>query len=349
MSKECITIDGAMGEGGGQVLRASLALSMALQQPFRICNIRANRPKPGLKRQHLTCVLAAQEICRAKVTGAELNSTELTFTPGAVVPGDYTFSVGSGGSCTLVLQALLPALMVAEGPSSITVTGGTHVPMAPVFEYTQKTLLPWLERLGPKFSLCLHQPGFMQVGGGSMTLHITPSPLTPYEDMACHEQAALAGCVQLYNLEEEAGARGKSALLAAQKQKLGLGEELVRIEMNPYGGMAQGAAHVLFLELAWPDRVTVFSAIGERGKAVESMANKLADKVLRFLGTSALVDSFLADQVIVPLALAGGGALLTEKPSLHTLTCLQVVQQFSGIRTSVERRGDERNWIISLG
>ena len=170
MNREYVLVDGSFGEGGGQILRASLALSMALGHPFRLINIRANRPKPGLKRQHLACVQAAQRICGAKVTGDVINSTEICFAPGTVQPGEYCFDIGSGGSCTLVLQALVPALLTASGPSRLTVTGGTHVPFAPPVEFLRDTLFPWLEKLGPRLSAHMDKPGFMQIGGGKITV-----------------------------------------------------------------------------------------------------------------------------------------------------------------------------------
>ena len=141
-----LTIDGSFGEGGGQILRTSLALSLVTGKPFRIGNIRAGRKNPGLLRQHLTAVNAATEISRAEVTGAAIGSRELTFAPGSVVSGNYAFAVGTAGSTTLVLQTVLPALLVASGKSKLILEGGTHNPFAPPFDFLEKAFLPLVNR-----------------------------------------------------------------------------------------------------------------------------------------------------------------------------------------------------------
>src|SRR5579859_6340389 len=141
-----IRIDGAYGEGGGQILRTSLSLSLATGKGFRMEKIRAGRERPGLLRQHLTAVLAAAEVGGAAGRGAELGSTDLTFMPGNVRPGEYRFSVGTAGSGTLVLQTVLPALMLASGSSRIAIEGGTHNTAAPPFDFLERTFLPLLER-----------------------------------------------------------------------------------------------------------------------------------------------------------------------------------------------------------
>ncbi|HNV68424.1 MAG TPA: RNA 3'-terminal phosphate cyclase, partial [Candidatus Ozemobacteraceae bacterium] len=137
-----IEIDGSIGEGGGQILRTSLALSMCTGQPFRISALRAKRPRPGLMRQHLTAVLAAKQLCQAKTNGAEISSQDLTFEPGKVKPGEYTFAIGTAGSATLVLQTVLPPLLTAGKPSHVVLEGGTHNPLSPPFHFVRETFLP---------------------------------------------------------------------------------------------------------------------------------------------------------------------------------------------------------------
>ena len=171
-----LTINGIMGEGGGQILRASLALSMALGIPFRMVNIRANRPKPGLRAQHLACVKAAQEICDATVQGAEPDSREIIFQPRTVKAGGYHFDIGTGGSVMLLLQAVIPPLLVAGAPSTVTVTGGTHIPLAPPFEFLRDCLFPRLQAMGPKLTALLTDIGYMEEGGGSVTVTVEPVP-----------------------------------------------------------------------------------------------------------------------------------------------------------------------------
>src|SRR5712675_2047994 len=161
-----ITIDGSEGEGGGQILRTSLALSLVTGQPFRMERIRAKRQKPGLLRQHLTAVEAAKTVGRAEATGGALNSQTLEFNPGPVTPGNYRFAVGTAGSATLVFQTVLPALLTASGHSTLTLEGGTHNPLAPPFDFLARSFTPLIHGMGPTVELELRTPGFFPAGGG---------------------------------------------------------------------------------------------------------------------------------------------------------------------------------------
>lgn len=168
------TIDGSAGEGGGQILRSSLALSLITGEPVKVGAIRKGRARPGLMRQHLAAVKAAAEIGQGEVSGAELGSKEIVFRPGQVRPGDYTFRIGTAGSTTLVLQTVLPALLRASGPSSITLEGGTDNPMAPPFDFLAQAYLPLVRRMGPAVSIALEARGFFPAGGGRFRVDITP-------------------------------------------------------------------------------------------------------------------------------------------------------------------------------
>src|SRR5688572_7227051 len=170
-----LTIDGSFGEGGGQILRSSLALSMVTGTPFRIERIRANRDKPGLQRQHLTAVTSAAQVCGAKIDGAALGSSELTFEPGPIVPGEYHFNTGGAGSTTLVLQTVLPALLRGDKPSRLTLEGGTHNVYAPPLDFLEKAFLPIINRMGPRVSVKLDRPGFYPAGGGRFVAEIQPA------------------------------------------------------------------------------------------------------------------------------------------------------------------------------
>jgi RNA 3'-terminal phosphate cyclase (ATP) len=170
-----VTIDGSYHEGGGQILRTALTLSLATRAPFRVEKIRAGRQRPGLLRQHLTAVLAAARISNAEVRGAEINSSELIFAPQDVVPGDYHFSVGTAGSTMLVLQAVLPVLMLADGPSTLTLEGGTYNPAAPPYDYVERVYLPVLRRMGVRVRSELISAGFFPAGGGVVKISIDPS------------------------------------------------------------------------------------------------------------------------------------------------------------------------------
>src|ERR1700741_3714791 len=170
-----IEIDGSKGEGGGQILRSSLSLAICTQQPFRIANIRANREKPGLMRQHLTAVKAAAEICAAQVDGAELGSRALAFRPGKLESGDFSFAIGTAGSCTLVFQTVLPARITAAGESRVRITGGTHNRASPPFDFLARSFLPLLARMGAQVELELSSYGFFPRGGGEIRARIRPA------------------------------------------------------------------------------------------------------------------------------------------------------------------------------
>src|SRR5262245_55571056 len=170
-----ITIDGSFGEGGGQILRTSLALSLVTGKPFRIENIRAGRKNPGLLRQHLTAVNAAASIGQAEITGASIGSTLLTIAPSKITHGNYHFAVGTAGSSTLVLQTVLPALLIADGPTRLTIEGGTHNPFAPPFDFLARAFLPLLTRMGVNVNANLDRYGFYPAGGGRIEITISPT------------------------------------------------------------------------------------------------------------------------------------------------------------------------------
>src|SRR6266853_3314604 len=153
-----ITLGGSEGEGGGQILRTSLALSLVTDQPFRMERIRAKRQKPGLLRQHLPAVEATKAVGCAEVMGAAMNSQTLEFRPTVVTPGNYRFAVGTAGSAILVLQTVLPALLTASGHSTLTLEGGTHNPMAPPFDFLARSFMPLIRRMGPTVDLELRNP-----------------------------------------------------------------------------------------------------------------------------------------------------------------------------------------------
>src|SRR5512139_13261 len=169
-----LTIDGSYREGGGQILRTALTLSLAMRAPFRIEKIRAGRKRPGLLRQHLTAVLAAARVSSAEVRGAEINSSELTFAPQEVMPGDYQFSIGTAGSTMLVLQSVLPVLMLADGASTLTLEGGTYNPAAPPYDYVERVYLPLLQHMGARVRSGLISAGFFPAGGGVVKISIDP-------------------------------------------------------------------------------------------------------------------------------------------------------------------------------
>ncbi|HYJ46731.1 MAG TPA: RNA 3'-terminal phosphate cyclase [Pyrinomonadaceae bacterium] len=336
-----ITIDGSLGEGGGQIIRTSCALSLITGKPFRIYNVRAKRDKPGLQRQHLTAVNAAAEIGGAQVDGAGVGSREFTFRPGPVKPGDYSFSIGTAGSTTLVLQTVLPPLMMAEGASRVTLEGGTHNVHAPPFEFLQKTFLPVVSRTGPHVSLELERYGFYPPGGGRLHLTIEPGDARRRIDLtergAIIRQRARALVV---NLPPGIAERE----LAVIRERLGWADEHLRLETS---NNAYSPGNVLTIEIESEQLTEVMTGIGERGVRAEVIAERVASETERYLAHDAPVGEHLADQLLIPLALADGGSYLTGPLSLHTTTNIEVIRKFLAVEIEVAPAGGE-TWRIEV-
>jgi RNA 3'-terminal phosphate cyclase (ATP) len=330
-----LTIDGSFGEGGGQILRSSLALSMITGTPFRIENIRANRDPPGLARQHLTSVTAAAAVCSAEVDGAELRSRALTFRPGAVKPGDYAFSVGSAGSTTLVLQTVLPPLLLAGGPSTLTLEGGTHNPFAPPLDFLDKAFLPIVNRMGPRVETALEQPGFAPRGGGRLIATVQPaaklSPMHLPERGPVkrrHAKAVVAGIPRPVAERE----------LAVVRQRLGWNEEECEVVELPE---AYGPGNVVTLEVESEHITEVFTGVGMRGVRAEAVAEGAAGSAERYLKAGVPVGDCLADQLLLPLALAGGGSYETLALTRHSETNVEVIRKFLEIDVRTRATGPD--------
>ena len=317
-----IVIDGSQGEGGGQILRTSLALSLVSGQPFRIENIRAGRKNPGLMRQHLAAVEAAAAVGQARVEGAEIGSRRLVFHPAGIQAGSYRFSVGTAGSCTLVLQTVLPALLTAGSPSQLVLEGGTHNPFAPPFDFLSRSFLPLMKQMGPKIVAELQRPGFYPAGGGSFTVSIDPVPELQRLDLrergAVLKRSARAVVAGLprHIAERE---------LNVVRERLGWGADCCTVEET---AADRGPGNILMIEIASEKVVEIFSAFGERGVPAEQVAEKAVRETEQYLGSGVPVGHHLADQLLLPLALAGGGSLRTLAPSRHLTTNAEVIRKF---------------------
>ena len=325
-----IRIDGSKGEGGGQILRSALALSLITGRPFRIENIRAGRAKPGLMRQHLTAALAAQKIGDASVEGAAIGSSTLEFRPGSVRGGDYTFAVGTAGSCTLVLQTVLPALLMADKPSHLVLEGGTHNPFAPPYDFLAKTFLPLLGRMGARVEATLERPGFYPAGGGRMAIRIEPAhPLKPLELLqrgAIRDKRARALVAQL------PASIGESEL-SALRRHLTLTDQECSVELL---GGSSGPGNVLLLEVESESLTEVFTGFGERSVSSREVAQSVADEAREYLASDVPVGRHLADQLMIPLAMAGAGSYRTLPLSRHAATNMEIVSRFMPVRFETE-------------
>lgn len=325
-----ITIDGSMGEGGGQVLRSALALAVVTGTPFHITNIRANRDKPGLRRQHLTAVHAAAQICGGTADGAAVGSRELTFRPGRLAAGDYQFDIGSAGSTTLVLQTVLPPLLLAGGRSTVVLEGGTHNPGAPPADFLEKAFLPIINRMGPRVGITLERPGFAPAGGGRLIVTVEPAPrLTPInlidrgEVRRRHARAVVAGLPR--SIAE------RELMVVAQRAGWNPGE--LAVEQLPD---ACGPGNILLLEVESEHVTEVFSAVGRRGVRAEQLAESAAGEVVRYLAAGVPVGDCLADQLLLPFALAGGGSYRTVALTRHFETNVAVIRLFLDVSIHAE-------------
>ena len=328
-----ITIDGSEGEGGGQMLRTALALSLATGRAFRIEKIRAKRSKPGLLRQHLTAVGAAAAVGAARVTGDDPGSQNLSFAPSAVRAGDYHWTVGTAGSATLVLQSVLPALLTAKTSSRLTLEGGTHNPHAPPFDFLASTFVPILRRMGASVEVRLEQHGFYPAGGGRFTVVIEPGPalgrlsLLERGDVRIHARALVA-------MLHEAIARRE---LTVVRERLGLDHSAARVETVR---ASTGPGNVVLIVIESPTVTEVVTGFGEKGVPAETIAGDACDAAQAYLAADVPVGSHLADQLLIPMALGGGGAFRTVTPSSHTVTNAGVIRRFIDVPIAIEREGD---------
>ncbi|MDH1262371.1 RNA 3'-terminal phosphate cyclase [Pseudomonas sp. GD03944] len=332
MNKDILELDGAIG--GGQVLRSALSLSMITGRPFHMRNIRAKRSRPGLQRQHLSAVLAAAQISSAQVEGAELGSQTLLFAPSGIRGGEYNVAIGSAGSCTLVLQTLLPALLQADAPSTLHISGGTHNPLAPPADFLLHAWLPLLRRMGAQADMSLLRHGFAPAGGGAVVTSVEPSTLQPLHLLEPgsvvqqHARALLAGVPG--HVAERELARVGSRMKWPQ-------EDLRFVWLD----QDEGPGNALLLEVACEQVTELFSAFGQNGVRAERVADLAIEQAREWLQSGTAVAEHLADQLLLPMALAGGGSFTTPRMTEHMTSNLQVLQRFLSVevRCSEPRRG----------
>ena len=330
-----IEIDGSTGEGGGQVLRTSLALSLATGRPFRIERIRAGRKRPGLLRQHLTGVQAAKQVGTAQVEGDHLGSLSLTFVPGQVRPGDYSFAIGSAGSATLVLQTVLPPLLLADGPSTVSVEGGTHNPAAPPFDFFDRVFLPSVRRLGPDVSAELLRPGFYPAGGGCMRVAVRPAGgLTPVDLADRGEIVNRTVSVLLANLPRHIGEREVTTVLKLMNWPQEAGT-IVNVDA------AAGPGNAVLVEIESEHAREIVTAFGETGTPAEAVAHRAVTETRRYIAAGVPVGCHLADQLMLLWALAGGGSFRTTTLSRHAQTNADVIRKF--VDVNIECTDEDRD------
>jgi RNA 3'-terminal phosphate cyclase (ATP) len=334
IEKTMVEIDGSQGEGGGQMVRNSCALSIATGLPFRITQIRARRSRPGLMRQHVTAVEAACVISGAECSGLGVGSSDLTFRPGKVTPGEYHFAVGTAGSTGLVLQTVLMALAMADKPSRLVLEGGTHNMLAPPFDFIERCFLPVINRMGPQVSARLVKHGFYPRGGGRIEVDITPAPLQPIGCLDRGERIAVAAQALFAALPFDIAQR---MLDRSRKGLPDWPEDAFAARQLPED---QGPGVILMLEARHAHATEIVSGFGQLGVPAERLAKSCAARMNGYLESSAFAGPYLADQLILPFALAGGGSFTTVKPSQHLLTAIEIATRFTARRIELSQQLD---------
>jgi RNA 3'-terminal phosphate cyclase (ATP) len=326
---EPLWIDGSEGEGGGQILRTSLALSAITGRPFVVDRIRAGRRKPGLLRQHLTAVKAAALVCAARIEGAELGSSRLEFEPGPIVHGEHRFTVGSAGSATLVFQTVLWPLLVQAGRSKLVFEGGTHNPLAPPFEFIEHAFLPVLHRMGAKITAKLERAGFYPAGGGRFVVELEGGhPLQSFELREAGALVRRRAIVLLAKLPRNIATRE----LGVVHERLGWSRN--ECEVRELDGLGPGNALLLVAQTEHACEVT--SGFGDKGVPAEAVAQTAIEAMQAWLSAGVGVGEHLADQLLIPMALCRAGELWTGPTSLHTRTNADLIARFLPVRFEIE-------------
>jgi len=343
---ETIFIDGGTGEGGGQILRTSLALACITGKNLHIENIRAARRNPGLAKQHLSCVLAAREICNGKCQGVAPGSRVLDFQPGTIQSGNFHFDIGSAGSASLVIQTVLPALFLADNPSTVTVTGGTYNPLAPPFDFLAETFFPAIATGGFQARCSLIRPGFFPAGGGRITVDIQPrQENTQHIIELCKPVKKPQIHARIYSAKLPPHiARRQHKLLLQSGLDI---QDIEQIEVTD----SAGPGNCVIIRLCSSDRTTVFTAFGMRGKPSQEVINEVVTLTRNFLTSGAAVDRFLADQLLIYMAMgchfakdrktdspSKAGCFTTNELSSHLQTNIEIIKKFLPVHFKVKQK-----------
>lgn len=325
-----IQLDGQ--NGGGQMLRTALSLSMVTGQPFRMTNIRGQRRKPGLMRQHLTCVKAAAEICQGITDGAGLGSTELVFRPERIQADDYQFAIGTAGSTTLLLQTLLPALWLAEEKSTLRLSGGTHNPLAPCFDFIDRVFLPRMRTMGANATIHLVETGFAPSGGGIIGCEIQPVTEN-FREIEIGERGPLVS-QSLKVISRSMNPSIAQRLFAAVQKDWPCLDPMIEDR-----GEGPGQGLICLAEVTFENGCELVTGCAERGISAEKLGHRMGRSMKTFLDTQASVGRHLADQLLLPMALAGKGRFLTTAPDNHVPTNISVIEKFLPVQFTIEDQG----------
>jgi RNA 3'-terminal phosphate cyclase (ATP) len=344
-----LIIDGSRGEGGGQILRTSLTLSAITGRPIVLENIRAGREKPGLMRQHMMAIRAATETCAAEVTGIALGSQKVTFRPQTPPKhANYTFAIGSAGSTMLVLQTILPILLSkpASEPITITLEGGTHNPMAPPWSFFVNAFVPVLRRFGVHLDAKLIRPGFYPAGGGKVEVTLRPSStgLVACDLFRAAGEVQLNSVVEIAKIPSAVGKREHTQAISLLGQVHGKTLDRRHLETITYeDALCAGNIYGVRAKHRYEDAdfAEYFVTFGERGLSAETVARDSCEQFLRWDAAGVFAGEHLADQLLLPMALGGGGRFSTLAPSLHTTTQAETLALFGVAEVGFQERGDD--------
>lgn len=341
-----IEINGAYGEGGGQILRSSLTLSALTGEALHIYHIRANRGQPGLRPQHLAAVKAIAKISEAEVFGAQIDSSEVTLIPAKIRPGRYRFEIPTAGALTLLLQTIFLPLSFAEGTSTMALTGGTHVPWSPIFHYLESQWLSTLSALGYRAEMTLNQAGFYPRGGGEVRVKILPAKgISAFSCLNRGDLDYIHGLSGVANLKDEIAKRQKHQAL----QRLYPVCQDAKIQTLRLPSRGKGT-FILLHAVFSAGGSACFSALGAPGKPAEQVADDAVDQLLAFLATDGCIDPFLADQLLLPLLAAEGqSSFRVGTITAHLLTNAYVVEQFLPGRIQVSGEQNEPGVVQVIG
>jgi RNA 3'-terminal phosphate cyclase (ATP) len=341
-----VTLDGSSGEGGGQILRTALTLSLLTGRPFRIVKIRANRDKPGLRPQHLKAVEAAAMLGNAEVVGGSAGSRDLTFRPGSLEPRDLRVDIGTAGATSLVLQTLhLPLALRSTGPVRLTLTGGTYNESAPSFPFLEATWRAHMAALGMSVALAMPRAGFYPEGGGTLEAWIEPATLRP---MVLEKRGEL---VRIRGMAETIKLPGVGRRMADRAiERLATKGYTAKIEACQIPGIGPGASITLVAEFANTPHAA-FVELGKRGKPAELVADEAVDQLLDHLEAGeAAVDLHSADQILLPLTFAEGRSIFTvTEVTEHLRTNVESIGAFLDRPIRIELADDRPGGRVVVG
>lgn len=329
---DALRIDGSYGEGGGQVLRTAVSLSAITKIPIEIHAIRAKRKEPGLAAQHLTAIQAVARLCNAELTYAEKGSMRIGFSPSEITGGRYEFDIGTAGSVTLVLQTLIPPALHADQACVFEITGGTDVAWSPSVQYFLHVFCEFLDRMGIDIRIEILRHGFYPKGGGRVRATIKPSPVLRPLDLSDR------GEFQRIDIWSVASEHLKGALVAerqaeAARQTLGLGP----VRTDAFYAPAFNPGSSIHLHAHYRNTKLGSGALGERGVRAEDVGGSAASELLSEMNSGTSVDAHMSDQLLLYMALAGGGSFTVRELTEHTRTNIWLIEQFLPVKFGVEK------------